>query len=96
MVVNEESGGYGERLYYLRPLNNITFRVRENRLLEVGFPLGAYVKRRKENATTSIVVKRYVKDGKRVYDIKDGLEQFQTGVAEDDLCDAEDQLLFVD
>ena len=57
-------------MYRLMPSQEIVFRAAETRLLEVNFPMGAQVKR-KNDAIGSVITRRYVEKGVRLYDLRD-------------------------
>lgn len=84
VLSNHEKDAAGRFLYRLMPSQEIVFRAAETRLLEVKFPLGAQVKRTND-AVCSVVTRRYVVRGRRVYDLKDELERCMKEVKEEEL-----------
>ena len=72
----------GQRHYRIYPLPSGPFRAAEYRLVEVGYCLGAEVIKPPFDALPSIVIKRYVREGLRFYDLKDAAGVTTQNVAE--------------
>lgn len=84
VLTNHEKDAEGKILYRVMPSQEVVFRAAETRLLEVSFPLGAQVCR-KGDTVCSVVTKRYVAKGERIYDLKDELGMTVMGVREEEL-----------
>jgi hypothetical protein len=84
VLTNHEKDATGKILYRLMPSQNVVFRAAETRLLEVNFPLGAQVSRQGD-AVCSVVTRRCVVKGERLYDLKDELGRTLTRVKEEEL-----------
>ncbi len=81
---NDEKDIAGQYLYRLMPSQEIVFRAAETRLLEVNFPMGAQV-RRTNDAIGSVITRRYVEKGERLYDLRDEQGRSMKGVNEAEL-----------
>lgn len=84
ILSNHEKDATGRFLYRLMPSQEVVFRAAETRLLEVTFPLGVQVKR-KGGLINSVVTRRYVVGGERLYDLKYELGEIVKGVKEEEL-----------
>jgi hypothetical protein len=84
VLSNHEKAGAGHFLYRLMPSQEVVFRAAETRLLEVNFPMGAQVKR-KNDTLCSVITRRYVVNGERVYDLRDELGRYGKGIKEKEL-----------
>jgi hypothetical protein len=84
ILSNHEKDAAGRFLYRLMPSQEVVFRAAETRLLEVTFPLGVQVKRKKD-LICSVVTRRYVVGGGRVYDLRNELGETVKAVKEEEL-----------
>lgn len=73
-----------ETIYRVKPSLKTSFRVSESRILDVGYSLGTEVKQN-EKSTPAIIIRRFVRNGQRTYDLKDSNGQEVLNVQEQEL-----------